>query len=70
LPLSLTILALSGNVGATDARTGLALTPFTVVGSYSSRWVIPYVDEQLRPIILSICAFGAVVAIVRLLIAG
>jgi len=69
-PLSLTILTLSGNVDATDARTGLALAPFSVTGSYSSRWVIPYVDDRLRPIILSICAFGAMVAIIRLLVAG
>lgn len=69
-PLSLTILAITGKVDATDLRTGLALAPFSVIGSYSSRWVIPYVDDRLRPIILSICAFGAMVAIVRLLVAG
>lgn len=69
-PLSLAILALTGNVDGTDLRTGLALAPFSVIGSYSSRWVIPYVDERLRPIILSICAFGAVVAIVRLVVTG
>lgn len=69
-PLSLTILALSGNVDGTDVRTGLALAPFSVIGSYSSRWVIPYIDDRLRPIILSICAFGAVVAIIRLSVAG
>lgn len=69
-PLSLTILALTGKVDATDFRTGLALAPFSVIGSYSSRWVIPYVDDRLRPIILTICAFGAMVAIVRLLVAG
>ncbi len=69
-PLSLTILSISGKVDATDARTGMALAPFSVIGSYSSRWIIPYIDEKLRPIILSICAFGAIVAIVRLLVAG
>lgn len=69
-PLSLTILAITGKVDATDLRTGLALAPFSVIGSYSSRWVIPYVDDRLRPIVLSICALGAMVAIVRLLVAG
>lgn len=69
-PLSLVFLALTGKVEAIDVRTGLALAPFSVIGSYSSRWVIPYVDDRLRPIILSVCAFGAVVAMLRLLIAG
>lgn len=69
-PLSLAILTLSGKVDGTDLRTGLALTPFSVIGSYSSRWVIPYVDDRLRPIILSICALGAMIAIIRLLVAG
>jgi len=69
-PLSLAFLALSGKVDGTDLRTGLALAPFSVIGSYSSRWVIPYVDEKLRPIILSICALGAILAIIRLTVAG
>ncbi len=67
-PMSLSILALTGKVDAVDVRTGLALAPFSVMGSYSSRWVIPHVDARLRPIILSICAIGAIIAIVRLLI--
>ena len=65
-PLSLLFLALSGNVESTDVRTGIALAPFSILGSYSSRWVIPYIDDRLRPIILSICAFGAIVAMIRL----
>lgn len=69
-PVSLVFLAASGNVDSTDVRTGLALAPFSVIGSYSSRWVIPYVDEKLRPIVLSICALGALIAIVRLAVAG
>lgn len=69
-PLSLVILALSGQVASVDVRTGLALAPFSVIGSYSSRWVIPYVDDRLRPIILTICAFGALIAIARLSLVG
>ena len=65
-PLSLLFLAVSGNVDQTDVRTGVALAPFSILGSYSSRWVIPYVDDRLRPTILSICAFGAIVAMIRL----
>ncbi len=67
-PMSLTILALTGQVSGTDLRTGLALAPFSVTGSYSSKWVIPHVDARLRPIILTICALGAVIALVRLAI--
>ena len=67
-PLSLLILAITGNVATVDLRTGIALAPFSIAGSYSARWIIPHVDERLRPIILSVCAFGAVVAIIRLLI--
>lgn len=69
-PLSLIFLALTGKVDSTDVRTGLALAPFSILGSYSSRWAIPHVDERLRPIILSVCAFGAIVAMVRLALAG
>lgn len=69
-PVSLMFLTLTGNVSTTDLRTGLVLAPCSVLGSYSSRWVIPHVDDQLRPIILSICAFGALVAMTRLLLAG
>ncbi len=67
-PMSLSILALTGQVDGVDLRTGLALAPFSVLGSYSSRWVIPHVDARLRPIILTICAVGAIIAIVRLVI--
>lgn len=69
-PLSLTMLAITGQVSGTDLRTGVALAPCSLLGSYSARWVIPHVDERLRPIILSICAFGAVVAMTRLALAG
>ncbi len=65
-PLSLLFLAVSGNVDRTDVRTGIALAPFSILGSYCSRWVIPYIDDRLRPTILSICAFGAIVAMIRL----
>lgn len=65
-PLILFLLAVSGNVDSTDLRTGVALAPFSVIGSYSARWLIPYIDEKLRPIILTICAFGAIVAMIRL----
>lgn len=65
-PLSLSVLALTGQVSMVDLRTGLALMPCSILGSYSARWVIPHVDDRLRPIVLGVCAFGAVVAMVRL----
>ena len=69
-PLSLFFLTLTGQVDGTDLRTGLALAPFSIVGSYSARWAIPYVDDQLRPIILTVCAVGAIIAMARLVVAG
>ncbi len=69
-PLGLVVLTLSGNVDGTDLRTGVALAPFSMLGGYLSRWTIPYIDARLRPVILSICAFGAIVAIVRLTVSG
>ena len=69
-PLSLFFLTLTGQVDGTDLRTGLALAPFSIVGSYSARWAIPYVDHQLRPIILTVCAVGAIIAMARLVVAG
>jgi uncharacterized membrane protein YfcA len=69
-PLSLFILALSGKIDSTDLRTGVALAPFSMLGGYCSRWAIPYIDARLRPIILSTCAFGAFIAIVRLVVSG
>jgi uncharacterized membrane protein YfcA len=69
-PMSLLFLTISGKVDNTDVRTGLALAPFSIAGSYSSRWAIPYVDDRLRPIILSVCAFGAIVAMARLAMTG
>lgn len=69
-PLSLVILTLSGNVDGTDLRTGLALMPFSMLGGYISRWTIPYIDARLRPVILSVCAFGAIIAIIRLGVSG
>lgn len=65
-PLSLVALAFSGNISATDLRTGLALMPFSLFGSYSAKWVIPWFDQRLRPIVLTVCAVGAAVAMIRL----
>ena len=67
-PVSFLFLALSGNVSGVDLRTGLALMPFGLAGSYSSRWVIPLFDQRLRPIVLSVCALAAVLAMARVAI--
>lgn len=65
-PFSLIALALSGNISATDVRTGLALMPFSLLGAYSAKWVIPWFDKRLQPIVLTVCAVGASVAMIRL----
>lgn len=64
-PLSLLVLAVSGNVSSTDLRTGLVLMPASIVGSYLARFVIPWFDQRLRPIVLGVCAFAAILAMIR-----
>ncbi len=64
-PLSLVFLAATGNVSSTDVRTGVALIPAGVIGSYCARWLIPWTDKRLRPIVLTICAVAAMLALAR-----
>lgn len=64
-PLSLAVLALGGRIDSVDIRTGLALMPFVLVGNLSAAKVIPYFDQRLRPLILSVCAIAAIGAMVR-----
>lgn len=69
-PLSFAALAVAGQVSSTDVRTGLALIPASVAGSYSARFVIPWFDERLRPIVLGVCALAAVIAMARVALMG
>lgn len=64
-PLSLVVLAVSGNISATDVRTGVALAPFILTGNISAKFVIPFFDQRLRLVILAICALAALGAIAR-----
>lgn len=67
-PVSILVLLLAGKMQMQDVRTGVAFLPVTVGGNYAARWVIPYFDDRLRPLILSICGLAAVLAIAKVLL--
>lgn len=64
-PVSFGVLIASGHLDGTDIRTGIALLPFTLAGTYAARWVIPHFDDRLRPLILSTCGLAAIFALSR-----
>ncbi len=64
-PVSLLLLALTGQVSMTDAQTGVALAPFTVAGTLVAPRFMPWFDERVRLTVLVVCAFAALVAITR-----
>ena len=64
-PVSIGLLALSGQFSATDARTGLALAPFTIGGNLLAPRFMPWFDERVRLTVLIVCALAAVLALVR-----
>ncbi len=64
-PIGLSMLLVTGNFEPADLLTGLALTPFGLLGASCSRFVIPYFDLRLRPIILGVCALAALGAMAR-----
>ena len=66
-PISLVVLAASGNVSTTDLLTGAALAPFILAGNVSAKYVIPYFDQRLRVVILVVCALAAIGAMSRVL---
>ncbi len=67
-PLSAAILALSGELSATDFRTGLAFMPATTLGILIAPKFIPWVDSRLRVTVLVVCAVAALVAMARVVI--
>ncbi len=69
-PLSLAMLALSGDLTATDLRTGLALMPVTTLGIFSAPRFIGWFDQRMRVAVLAICAIAAVVAMAKIVISG
>jgi hypothetical protein len=68
VPVAALGLALSGEFSATDLRTGLALVPFTMAGTIVAPKLTPWFDGRLRPIVLTVCGAGALVALLRLLV--
>lgn len=69
LPIAALSLALSGEFSETDVRTGLGLVPFTMLGTLVAPLATRWFDGRLRPIVLGVCGAGAVVALLRLLVA-
>jgi uncharacterized protein len=67
-PIGIAILLITGNFEVVDLRTGLALAPFGLIGAACSRFVIPYFDLRLRPIILGVCAVAALGAMARVVL--
>ncbi len=67
-PLSAVILAISGELTATDLRTGLAFIPATTLGILVAPKFIPWVDTRLRVTVLVVCAIAALVAMARVVI--
>ncbi len=67
-PLSAAILAISGDLTATDLRTGLAFMPATTLGILVAPKFIPWVDSRLRITVLVVCAVAALVAMARVVI--
>lgn len=68
VPIAAAGLALSGEFSTTDLKTGLGLVPFTMAGTLLAPRLTPWFDGRLRPIVLTVCGAGAVVALLRLLV--
>ncbi len=65
-PISLTLLAIGGQMSSTDIRTGLALCPFSVAGVMFAPKVVPWFDERLRIVVLVACAISAIAAMAKI----
>jgi len=68
VPIAALTLAASGEFSTADVRTGLALIPFTMAGTLLAPRLTPWFDGRLRPIVLTVCGAGAIVALLRLLV--
>ena len=69
-PVSLTLLALSGQVSKTDVRTGLALIPFALAGMALAPRVLPWFDQRLRTVVLVACSISAIAAMAKIVLVG
>lgn len=66
-PVSLTLLAITGDLSRTDMQTGAALVPFAIAGSLIAPRFAPWFDDRIRKAVLSICAAAAVLAMAKVL---
>jgi len=64
-PVSMLLLVLAGEYTSADYKTGLALAPFTIAGTIAAPRFMPWFDDRVRVTVLAVCAFAAVVAIIR-----
>ena len=67
-PVSVSLLALTGNLSQTDLATGAALVPFAVAGSLLAPRFAPWFDERTRKAVLITSAGAATVTIARVLL--
>ncbi|MDY7102728.1 MAG: sulfite exporter TauE/SafE family protein, partial [Actinomycetota bacterium] len=68
LPIGIGSLALSGHLGLGEIVAGLTLWPAIAIGYLLARRVQANAESWIRPLVLSVSAFGAVVAITRTLV--
>ena len=67
-PISLVLLALTGQLSSADVATGAALAPFAVIGLLVAPRFRPWFDERMRRTILVLCAAASVVAVHHLVL--
>lgn len=65
-PVNLAILGATGNLPAEHLRTGLVLAPVAMAGVVLGGFVVPWVDDRIRPLILGVCILATVAAMARL----
>lgn len=68
LPIGIGSLALSGHLGWGEAIAGATLWPAIGIGFVLSRHLRANLETWIRPMVLAVSAFGAVVAITRTLV--
>ncbi len=66
-PISLVLLAITGDLSRTDVQTGAALIPFAVAGSLIAPRFAPWFDDRIRKVVVSICAAAAILAMAKVL---
>ncbi|MEZ5341762.1 MAG: sulfite exporter TauE/SafE family protein [Acidimicrobiales bacterium] len=69
-PISLAILALSGQVSSADLRTGSALALPALAGMLVAPRLVPWFDQRLRTVVLVACSISAIAAMAKIVLVG